>query len=112
MSVLCALFLWASAALASDVQKGQVTLLDIGSDCLPCALQDTIVRRVEKAFGESVRFVYIDIEKKPEIQEKYAVKTIPTLIFFNKNGEEVQRNSGYMKESAIRERLTKLMDTE
>lgn len=87
---------------------GRVTLLDIGSDCLPCELQDRIVRRMEKNFAESVSVIYIDVKKNPESKQKFNVDIIPTLIFFDSDGKEVVRRSGYMKENDIRKLLKQL----
>ncbi len=108
--VLCTLFLCSPVrAEAPAVNAGQVTLLNVTSDCLPCVLQDKIVHKVEKEFSDRVRFIYIDVEKEPAVKEKFAVKAIPTLIFFDRDAREVKRNFGYMKESAIKDCLTLLL---
>jgi thiol-disulfide isomerase/thioredoxin len=87
---------------------GKVSLVDLGSDCIPCDLQDRIVRRVTKDFPDSVAVFYLDVEKEPRYKKEYRIEIIPTLIFYDKKGKEVERRSGYMKEGAMRKLLTKL----
>lgn len=87
----------------------KVTLLDLGSDCIPCELQDKIVRRIEKEFSDSIAVYYLDVETNPQYKQEYHIDIIPTLVFYNKKGEEVERKSGYMKEGAMRKLLQKLI---
>lgn len=108
--LLIALLAFASPALAEQEipVPGKVTLLDLESDCIPCDLQDRIVHRIEKDFAKSVAFVYVDVEKNPQYKEKYRIEILPTLIFFDREGREVERKSGYLKEGAMRKILTEL----
>ena len=84
------------------------TLLDLGGDCLPCELQDRIVKRVLPDYKGKVSFIWIEVEKNLENRKLWQVDIVPTLIFFDKNGKEVERTSGYMKESKMRMLLDKL----
>ncbi|MBQ7739030.1 MAG: thioredoxin family protein [Desulfovibrionaceae bacterium] len=88
--------------------KGMPTLLDLGGDCLPCELQDRIVKRVLPDYKGKVAFIWIEVEKNLENRAHWKVDLVPTLIFFDKNGHEVERTSGYMKESKMRTLLDKL----
>jgi thioredoxin-like negative regulator of GroEL len=45
--------------------------------------------------------IFIDVWKNPEQAKRFKVKAIPTQIFFDRDGKEVDRNVGFMKESAI-----------
>lgn len=88
--------------------KGMPTLLDLGGDCLPCELQDRIVKRVLPDYKGKVSFIWIEVEKNLENRKHWKVDIVPTLIFFDKNGKEAERTSGYMKESKMRMLLDKL----
>ena len=88
--------------------KERPTLLDLGGDCLPCELQDRIVKRVLPDYKDKVAFIWIEVEKNLENRKHWQVDIVPTLIFFDKNGKEVERTSGYMKESTMRALLDRL----
>lgn len=100
-----------SMAAAEQIPvPGTVTLLDLGSDCIPCDLQDRIVRRVEHSFAGRIAVRYVDVEKFPENKARYQVDVIPLLIFYDKAGKERARHSGYMKEGTMRKLLQQLLD--
>ena len=108
---LCAVLMATGLPLASELQSptpGTVTLLDLGSECIPCELQDRIVHRVAPEFGDKVAVVYLDVEKNPQYKAQYRVEIIPTLVFYDTRGQEVQRVSGYMKEGSMRKLLREL----
>ena len=108
---LCAVFMATGLAFADEPQipkPGTVTLLDLGSECIPCELQDRIVHRVAPEFGDKVAVVYLDVEKNPQYKAQYRVEIIPTLVFYDTKGNEVQRVSGYMKEGSMRKLLREL----
>lgn len=110
LQLVCLVFLCSTAHAEPIPTPGKVTLLDLGSDCIPCDIQDRIIRRLEKEFTASVSVLYLDVEKQPHYKQTYGIDIIPTLIFFDKNGQEAARQSGYMKEGAIRTLLKKLTE--
>ena len=95
-------------AVAEVPAKGMPTLLDLGGDCLPCELQDRIVKRVLPDYKGRVAFIWIEVEKNLENRKRWKADIVPTLVFFDKSGREVERASGYMKESRMRALLDKL----
>ena len=48
------------------------------------------------------------LEKNLENRKRWKADIVPTLVFFDKSGREVERASGYMKESRMRALLDKL----
>ncbi|MFW6216336.1 MAG: thioredoxin family protein, partial [Desulfohalobiaceae bacterium] len=70
---------------------GKVTMLDLGADdCKPCKMMAPILEELKKAYAERAAIVFIDVRKNREAAKEYDIQTIPTQIFFNANGEEVQ----------------------
>lgn len=113
--LLTAVFVLIAAAAALALQtapvQGKVTLLDLRSDCIPCDLQDRVVRRVEKKYGDKIAVVYIEAEKDTAMAEKYGVKVLPTLIIYDRQGKVVERrDGGYTKENTIDKILAGLLD--
>jgi thioredoxin 1 len=83
-------------------QKGTVTMLDLGADsCIPCKMMAPIIEKLEKEYKGRADIIFIDVWKNPEQAKRFKVKAIPTQIFFDRDGKEVDRHVGFMKESAI-----------
>ena len=89
--------------------RGKVTLLNLQSDCIPCDLQDRIVNRVKKTYADRVAFIFLDVEKHPAEKEKYGVKILPTLVFYDASGKERDRRTGYLKEGEMKRILDGLL---
>jgi len=103
---ITAALLWLTLTAAAGAQTipapGKVTLLDLRSDCIPCDLQDKVVKRVEKKYGDRISVFYIEAEKDQAAAKKFGVKTLPTLIIYDSKGKAVdRRDGGYTKENTI-----------
>ena len=69
-------------------------LLDFYADwCAPCRAMKPVLEDLKAQMGEDVSIFKIDVDKNQSIAERYAIRSIPTLILF-KNGEPVWRKSG------------------
>ncbi|MBW8201991.1 thioredoxin [Flagellimonas abyssi] len=62
--------------------------------CGPCKEQAPILKELAKG-QEEVRIIKIDIDKNPEIAQKYGVRSVPTLMLF-KEGRNLWKQSGVL----------------
>jgi len=89
--------------------KGMVTMIDLGAKkCIPCKMMAPIIEKMEKNYKEKAAIVFIDVWKNKDQAKRFGIRTIPTQIFFNKEGKEVYRHVGFMGEKAIIEQLKKM----
>ncbi len=89
--------------------KGMVTMVDLGATrCIPCKMMAPILQKLEKRYAGKAAIVFFDVWVDPQPARRFAIRAIPTQIFFNKNGEEVYRHEGFMSEEAIVAVLQKL----
>jgi thioredoxin 1 len=65
--------------------------------CPPCKQMNPII---EDLMSEGYNVEKIDVDEKPEIQEKYGVMSIPTYVF-EKDGKEFARVSGAMSKDKL-----------
>jgi thioredoxin 1 len=114
---LTVLSLWAgSAAEQSNAQdfshvpvKGMVTLIDLGADqCVPCKMMAPILSKLQKDYKDKTAIVVIDVYRHNDQVQRFGIRAIPTQIFFDPNGKEVYRHTGFMSEKAIVEQLSKM----
>lgn len=69
-------------------------LIDFYADwCGPCKIQAPILKEVSKIMGEKAKIIKVDVDKNPEVANRFQIKSIPTLMMFKK-GETIWRKSG------------------
>jgi len=66
--------------------------------CNPCKQLAPVVEQVKAETGVPVQD--IDVDKEPDMADKYGVRGVPTLILL-KDGEPVQRMTGYQTKERI-----------
>lgn len=94
-----------SAAEQDDgKEKILVTFIELGSvRCIPCQKMMPIMESVEEKYGDQVEVVFHDVwtpEGKP-YGDKYGIRSIPTQIFLDENGEEFFRHVGFFPEEEL-----------
>lgn len=99
-----------SASVPSSVPvKGMVTMVDLGAKkCIPCKMMAPILEKLEKAYDGKAAIVFIDVWEHKEEAQRFGIRAIPTQIFFDADGKEVVRNTGFMPEEAIVGQLLKM----
>ncbi|MGE4168882.1 MAG: thioredoxin family protein [Candidatus Babeliales bacterium] len=62
--------------------------------CAPCKKLEPILEELAKEYNDVI-IVKIDAEMFKSLASKYKIEAYPTLVFFNKDGKEVTRFTGY-----------------
>ena len=89
--------------------KGMVTMVDLGADsCVPCKMMAPIIEKLEKSYRGKAAIVFIDVWKDKEPAKRFGIRAIPTQIFFDKDGREIYRHTGFMGEADIVAQLKKM----
>jgi thioredoxin 1 len=89
--------------------KGMVTMVDLGAkSCIPCKMMAPILEKLEKDYKGRAAIVFLDVWKDPDQAKRFGISVIPTQIFYDKQGKEVLRHTGFMSEEAIVAQLKKL----
>lgn len=68
--------------------------------CGPCKMLSPVLEKISEKLGDSLEIVKIDIDKYPELANKYEIMSVPTLLFFL-NGELIRCETGFMPEEKI-----------
>jgi thioredoxin 1 len=99
----------ASAVQNPTLQTGRVTMIDLGaSECVPCKLMAPILEELQKEYAGRADIIFIDVWKNPDQARKYGIRAIPTQIFYDAEGREVFRHTGFMDKKRIVDVLTRL----
>jgi len=97
------------AAFPEIPVKGTVTMVDFGAPfCAPCKAMAPFLEKLEKEYKGRAAIVVLDVGKAPDVCERYGITELPTQIFYNKEGKEILRHTGFMKEEDIVKQLKKM----
>lgn len=81
------------------------TLVDFFATwCGPCKMQSPILEQVKASLGDSVNIIKIDVDRNPELSERYSIRSVPTLIVF-KSGEALWRGYGVHQAEQLEAKL-------
>ncbi|MFZ7126602.1 MAG: thioredoxin family protein [Desulfobacterales bacterium] len=89
--------------------KGMVTMIDLGANkCIPCKMMAPILEKLQKDYDGLAAIVFLDVWEDHSLGKRFGVRSIPTQIFYDKDGREVYRHVGFMDEKSIVHVLDKL----
>lgn len=98
-----------ATAIPAVPAPGMVTMLDIGAtECIPCKMMAPVIEELKKEFDGRAAVLFIDVWKNPEQGQRFGVRSIPTQIFYDSQGREVDRHVGFLDKDSIRGMLAKL----
>lgn len=72
--------------------------------CEACRLVSPTVQRIAKDFSDRMLTVKVNIDRRPNVADRYRVDSIPTIMMFWK-GEPVMRLMGAQSYDAIRQEI-------
>ncbi|MBW6515137.1 MAG: thioredoxin family protein [Candidatus Cloacimonetes bacterium] len=103
-----------SLAMNNDVDQARLssipTMANFGSDsCVPCQMMIPAREAVRESFGDTAHVVYVHTDRDQILSSRYGIQSIPTLIFFDKQGAEVHRHVGIMSQDEMEEWLNRLL---
>ena len=75
--------------------------------CGPCKVQAPIVSALASEYRGKVRFVKVDTDRSPRVSREYGIRSIPTLILFER-GKPVRRMVGIQRATVLRRHLDKV----
>lgn len=99
-------------AVSSDGEEsdsGLPRFVEVGADsCVPCKMMQPILDEMREEYDGELEVVMADVWKNPELGEKYGVRSIPTQIIYDAEGDEVFRHMGFWAKEEIDAKLKEL----
>ena len=69
--------------------------------CGPCRQLAPTIETLEKEYAGKVAFEKIDVDQNSELAGKYGIEAIPTLVYLDALGQEIERTTGIVSETDI-----------
>lgn len=92
----------ATPAITAPGAAKKPRLLELGSDqCVPCKAMMPVLEELRKNHSANLRVEFIDVWKDEKAGEDYKVEIIPTQIFFDADGQELFRHTGFFSKDEI-----------
>jgi thioredoxin 1 len=87
---------------------GLPRLVDLGSvECIPCKMMAPILEEMKTEYAGRLVVEFIDVNVNRAAATRYGIKLIPTQVFFDASGVEVDRNEGFISKEDILARFEK-----
>ena len=81
--------------------KSGVSVVDFWAAwCRPCHKQSPIIEEVNSEIKGKAKICKIDVDKAPDIADRYGIQSIPTIIIF-KNGKVVEQFVGITSKEVL-----------
>lgn len=77
-------------------------LLDLGATkCIPCKMMAPILEGLKKEYAGRMNVEFIDVWENENAGKEYGVEIIPTQIFYDADGKELFRHTGFFGKEDI-----------
>jgi thioredoxin 1 len=77
-------------------------LVDLGKNtCIPCKMMAPILEELKQEYKGRAVVEVLDLRENSQAGADYAIRVIPTQIFFDSAGEEVWRHEGFLPKDQI-----------
>jgi thiol-disulfide isomerase/thioredoxin len=90
-------------------RSGKPTLVEFGAPgCAPCDQMKPILFELKKKFSGKLNILSIHVGQERVLGARFEIQVIPVQIFFDKNGREVFRHTGYFPQAEVEQKLSQV----
>lgn len=91
-------------ATATDFDQqvtGPLTVVDFWAPwCGPCKMMDPIMEKLERSYGDRIKFVRFNVDGNQDIAQRYHVMSVPSLVLF-RDGQAKEKVTGVYPEAKL-----------
>jgi len=96
-------------AQGSAPPKGKPALYEFGARwCIPCKEMQQVMADLKTSLGDQVEFRMVYVDEERPLFEQYRIVAIPTQVFLNTEGKEVDRHLGALAREEVVKKLKEL----
>ncbi|TSA07379.1 MAG: thioredoxin [Deltaproteobacteria bacterium] len=100
---------WSTQAQGTVPAKGKPALYEFGAKwCVPCREMKEVMAALKTSHGDQVEFRMVYADEERPLFEQYKIMLIPTQVFFDASGKEVDRHIGALPKEEVIKKLKEL----
>ena len=81
---------------------GKPVMVDFGMEsCVPCKMMVPILEDLETNYPQDVKIMFVHVAKEQSKTKEFGIQMIPTQVFFDASGKELERHTGFMSKEDI-----------
>lgn len=93
------------------VQSSATVVVDFWAEwCQPCKMLSPVLDRVASRYEGKLKVVKCNVDENQDIAAKYAIYSIPNLVFF-RDGQVVNQAVGYMGEAQLTAKVDEVLES-
>ncbi|MDD4153500.1 MAG: thioredoxin family protein [bacterium] len=102
-----------TSAIDNPVDKarlsGKPSFVDFGADgCRPCDMMTPILESVKTEYAGKLNVLFVHVRKEQILAARYGIESIPVQVFFDKDGKEIFRHTGFFPREQIVSKLAEI----
>jgi thioredoxin 1 len=89
--------------------SGKPSVVDFGATgCRPCDMMVPVLANLKEKYAGKVNILFVHVKEEQILADRYGVQSIPIQVFFDKDGKEVFRHTGFYPQAEIEKKLTEM----
>ena len=91
------------ATFAEEIASyGKPVLVDFGMEsCTPCKMMVPVLEDLETNYRQDVQTIFVHVGNEQGKTKEFGIQMIPTQIFFDATGKELERHTGFISKEDI-----------
>jgi thiol-disulfide isomerase/thioredoxin len=90
-------------------RSGKPTMVEFGaSGCVPCDMMTPILADLRKRFPQKLNVLFVHVGQEKMLGVRFGIQGIPVQVFFDKNGQEVFRHTGFFPQEEVEKKLAQM----
>ncbi len=90
-------------------RSGKPTMVEFGATgCVPCDMMTPILADLRKKFPEKLNVLFVHVGQEKILGARFKIQGIPIQVFFDKDGQEVFRHTGFFPQSELENKMGQL----
>jgi len=93
-----------NTATEQGVVSAKPKIIDFGSKkCKACKAMEPVLESLAKNYADKFKTEFVDVwmPENQELAKNHEIQSIPTQVFFDAEGKEVYRNTGFISEEDV-----------
>src|SRR4030043_765580 len=90
-------------------KSGKPTMVEFGATgCVPCDMMTPILADLRKKLPGKLNVLFVHVGQEQILGPRFGIQSIPVHVFFDKNGLEIFRHTGFFPQAEVEKKLTQM----